>query len=55
MGELSELEAKYGPSKNIYPLPSPIHTKPALVIKPHNSAEKIQTWKIINREEVKDE
>lgn len=55
VGELSELEEKYGSSKNIFPLPSPIHTKPALVIKPHNSTEKIQTWKIINREEVKDE
>ncbi|WP_119070412.1 DMSO/selenate family reductase complex B subunit [Aggregatilinea lenta] len=37
-GELSELQAKYGLVDNIYPMPDPSLTKPAIVITPHADA-----------------
>ncbi|HML20885.1 MAG TPA: dimethylsulfoxide reductase subunit B [Aggregatilinea sp.] len=37
-GELSELQAKYGTVNNIYPMPDPSLTQPAVVITPHPGA-----------------
>jgi anaerobic dimethyl sulfoxide reductase subunit B len=53
-GELEELQAKYGPIDNIYPLPDPTLTKPALVVTPHKSATLVATHgvKIGNSEEI---
>jgi anaerobic dimethyl sulfoxide reductase subunit B (iron-sulfur subunit) len=53
-GELSELEAKYGAAAPVPPLPSADLTKPAIVIKPHQAAERARHVRvqIANREEV---
>lgn len=37
-GDVEELRAKYGDVNQIYPMPDPSLTKPALVIKPHAQA-----------------
>ena len=53
IGELDELERKYGKHNNVFPLPPEHHTRPSVIIKKHHSAEKSKNWTIINQEEVK--
>lgn len=52
-GEITEIEAKYGPVTPVYPLPETALTKPALVITPHKDALRALTQpaKIDNRED----
>ena len=53
-GELSELRNRYGGSSDIYPLPRPSLTEPAIVVKPHKdsvSAEN-RNAEVTGREEV---
>ncbi|MFO7874725.1 MAG: DMSO/selenate family reductase complex B subunit [Bacteroidales bacterium] len=54
-GELEELEAKYGTSRETFPLPEAHYTKPALVITPHRHSREWDNkgMEIINKEEVK--
>jgi hypothetical protein len=35
---MAELKKKYGEVRQIFPLPDPAQTEPALVIKPHRDA-----------------
>jgi anaerobic dimethyl sulfoxide reductase subunit B (iron-sulfur subunit) len=54
-GELHELEARHGTNgRDIYPLPSPAATRPALVVKPHRDAavEAAGIAHVGNREEL---
>jgi anaerobic dimethyl sulfoxide reductase subunit B (iron-sulfur subunit) len=53
-GELGELEAKYGPTLPVPPLPEAELTQPAIIIKPHKAAvlANRQTSRIANREEI---
>ena len=53
-GPLDHLRKKYSGSGEIYPLPKASYTKPAVVIKPHQDAEKAKKDKaeIANAEEV---
>lgn len=53
-GEFSELQKKYLGTGQVYPLPDPSLTEPAIVITPHKDAEraKKEKAKIANREEV---
>ncbi len=53
-GELKDLEAMHGKSKEIFPLPEAHHTKPALVMKPHRDSRKAgnRELQIANKEEV---
>jgi anaerobic dimethyl sulfoxide reductase subunit B (iron-sulfur subunit) len=53
-GERSELEARYGASPAIYPLPAVELTGPALIITPHLDFRRaaIETAQVTNREEV---
>jgi anaerobic dimethyl sulfoxide reductase subunit B (iron-sulfur subunit) len=53
-GELSELQAKYGTVDDIYPMPDPSLTKPAMIITPHKSATLVATEgvQIGNKEEI---
>jgi len=53
IGDLDELERKYGKHANVYPLPPVHHTRPSIVINEHPSAQRSKNWKIINQEEVK--
>lgn len=53
IGDLDELERKYGKHNNVFPLPPEHHTRPSVIIKKHHSAEKSKNWTIINQEEVK--
>jgi len=53
IGDLVELERKYGKHANVFPLPPVHHTQPSIVITQHPSAQKSKNWKIINQEEVK--
>jgi len=38
-GDLAELRRKYGDRAQVFPLPDPGLAKPALVIRPHRSAD----------------
>ena len=53
-GERSELEARYGVTPAIFPLPEASLTSPALVITPHRDAQRALTEQAVvtNREEV---
>jgi anaerobic dimethyl sulfoxide reductase subunit B (iron-sulfur subunit) len=53
-GELSELQAKYGTTNAVEPLPDPSITTPSLVINPHKDAEVTGagTGKLANPEEI---
>jgi anaerobic dimethyl sulfoxide reductase subunit B (iron-sulfur subunit) len=53
-GELSELESKYRKSVTIFPLPTPTHTDPALVISPHMHSKRGRepATQIANHEEI---
>ena len=53
-GEITELKKKYAGTDSVHPLPDPMLTEPALVIKPHRDAERAKEEKapIANREEV---
>ncbi len=53
-GDKDELQIRYGIKRDIYPLPEPSLTEPALVISPHQEAAraKSETARIGNREEV---
>lgn len=53
-GDLSELEAKYGAASPVLPLPNTDLTNPAIVVKPHQAAERARHGRvqIANREEV---
>jgi len=53
-GEIDELRAKYGDVDDVYPLPDPSLTKPALVLTPHPDAVRglEKGAKIGNREEI---
>mgnify|MGYP000856952166 CR=1 FL=1 len=53
-GELADLQAKYGTTNDIYPLPDPAIAKPALVITPHGSSLRVSTEpvRIANPEEI---
>lgn len=53
-GELEELRAKYGNINNVYPLPDPELTNPALVITPHVQAVRgsTESMRISNMEEI---
>ena len=37
-GDMAALEARYGTVSQVYPLPQPVLTEPALVITPHKDA-----------------
>jgi anaerobic dimethyl sulfoxide reductase subunit B (iron-sulfur subunit) len=41
-GELSELQARHGDTARVYPLPDPALTEPALVVRPHATAERAE-------------
>ncbi|MBN2550632.1 MAG: dimethylsulfoxide reductase subunit B [Anaerolineales bacterium] len=52
-GDLEELEERYGPGGNIFPLPAAELTEPALIVRPHQAALKAASQaEIANREEV---
>lgn len=53
-GELEELRAQYGNIDNVYPLPNPELTKPALVVTPHVQAVRgsTESMRISNMEEI---
>ncbi len=53
-GDLAELRKKYGDVSQIFPLPDPSQTEPALVIKPHPDAAKAaeRAAEVANWEEV---
>jgi anaerobic dimethyl sulfoxide reductase subunit B (iron-sulfur subunit) len=38
-GELRDLEARHGSTRDIYPLPDPAMTRPSLVVTPHRDAQ----------------
>ncbi len=54
-GDLEKLKAKPGINNQTWPLPPENITKPALAIQPHKSATQKVKWKIINREEVRND
>lgn len=56
-GLVSQLIEKHGDNRSVHPLPDPSLTKPALLIRPHPSAERAKEMgaTIHNREEVKHE
>ena len=53
-GDLNELQARYGTTAAVYPLPSPSLTQPSIVIKAHPDARRatVETARIVNLEEV---
>lgn len=53
-GELKDLKRKYGGVEELYPMPEAHHTKPAIVIKPHNDSIESgdSLARIINKEEI---
>jgi anaerobic dimethyl sulfoxide reductase subunit B (iron-sulfur subunit) len=53
-GDLAELRKKYGDVRQIFPLPDPATTEPALVIKPHRDSAKAaeRAAEVANWEEV---
>jgi anaerobic dimethyl sulfoxide reductase subunit B (iron-sulfur subunit) len=53
-GPLSELKKRYKGDEEIYPLPNPALTEPAVLIKPHRDASRARREKgrVANREEV---
>ncbi len=53
-GDRTELEARYGAEKVVYPLPGAVLTEPALVLLPHQDAARAAsgTACVANREEV---
>jgi anaerobic dimethyl sulfoxide reductase subunit B (iron-sulfur subunit) len=53
-GERTDLEARYGASAAIYPLPSPTLTDPALMLTPHQGAQRgaEPAPRVANREEI---
>ena len=54
IGELDEIRSRHGAAADTFPLPPAEHTSPALVIKPHPDAGRVDrlSLSIINREEV---
>jgi anaerobic dimethyl sulfoxide reductase subunit C (anchor subunit) len=54
-GKLADLEAKYGPGHNIFPLPETNLTHPASIVKPHREAKRalLASARVANREEVR--
>jgi DMSO reductase anchor subunit len=54
-GKLPDLEAKYGPGQDIFPLPEPSLTRPATIVKPHREAKRalLASARVANREEVR--
>jgi hypothetical protein len=51
---MAELKKKYGEVRQIFPLPDPAQTEPALVIKPHRDSAKAaeRAAEVANWEEV---
>lgn len=53
-GELADLQARYGTTNDIYPLPDPQIARPSLVLTPHDSSLRVSTEPvhIANPEEI---
>jgi len=53
-GELTELRERYGGTSQVYPLPDPGETRPALIIRPHRDAGRAnkETAEVANWEEL---
>ena len=53
-GELDELRAKYGTLNDVYPLPEPSLTNPAVVFTPHRDVvhAEASSVRITNKEEL---
>lgn len=54
VGELAELQAKYGTANDVYPLPDAALTRPSLVLTPHDASLREATKPVVigNKEEI---